>query len=50
MLKRWLHVIERRMSRRTLAQVMRVVFFLSLIPLVVIALYNYPADDDFVNA
>lgn len=35
------------LSRRTLARVMTVVFFASLIPLIVIALYNYPADDDF---
>ena len=35
------------LSRRTLARVMAGVFFLSLVPLVIIALYNYPADDDF---
>ena len=35
------------LSRRTLARVMAAVFFASLIPLIVIALYNYPADDDF---
>ena len=35
------------LSRRTLARVMAAVFFVSLIPLIVIAVYNYPADDDF---
>ena len=35
------------LSRRTLARVMAAVFFVSLIPLIVIACYNYPADDDF---
>lgn len=34
-------------SRRTLARAMAVLFFASLLPLIVIALYNYPADDDF---
>ncbi len=35
------------LSRRTVAWVMAVLFVLSLIPLVLIAVYNYPADDDF---
>lgn len=35
------------LSRRALARVMMALFALSLIPLIVIALYNYPADDDF---
>ena len=36
-----------RLSRRALARIMTAAFVLSLIPLVVIAFYNYPADDDF---
>lgn len=40
-------VWEVRISKHRLAQLLKVVFFLSLIPLVLIALYNYPADDDF---
>ena len=35
------------MSRKNLARVMAAVFFASLVPLVLVALYNYPADDDF---
>ena len=35
------------LDRHRLAQILKIVFFLSLIPLLVIALYNYPADDDF---
>lgn len=35
------------LTRRALARIMASIFFLSLIPLVLIALYNYPADDDF---
>ena len=35
-------------SRRGLARTLRILFILSLIPLIVISLYNYPADDDFV--
>lgn len=35
------------LSRRALARVMTAAFVLSLIPLIAIALYNYPADDDF---
>lgn len=36
-----------RISRRTLAIAMAALFFLSLVPLIAIAVYNYPADDDF---
>lgn len=35
------------MSRKTLARIMMAVFFASLVPLILVALYNYPADDDF---
>lgn len=38
---------KRSINRRQLACAMRVLFWLSLLPLVLIALYNYPADDDF---
>ena len=34
-------------SRATLAKVLAVLTILSLVPLAIIALYNYPADDDF---
>lgn len=37
-----------RISRKGLARALRILFFLSLIPLLAVALYNYPADDDFV--
>lgn len=36
-----------RLNEKTLAKLMAAVFFCSLIPLIAIALYNYPADDDF---
>ena len=36
-----------RVDRRKLSIAMLILFFLSLIPLIVIAVYNYPADDDF---
>ena len=36
-----------RISRRALARMMAALFVLSLIPLVLVAVYNYPADDDF---
>lgn len=39
-----------RLSQRSLARVCCLVFILSLIPLVLIAFYNYPADDDFAFA
>ena len=42
---RWL--TERSISSRTLACVSAAIFACSLIPLVIIAVYNYPADDDF---
>ena len=38
---------EPRVSQRSLAIALAALFFLSLIPLLLIALYNYPADDDF---
>lgn len=41
------HLCSKSVSRRTLARLLAAVFFLSLIPLMLIALYNYPADDDF---
>ncbi|MDD3213731.1 MAG: hypothetical protein PHY64_08650 [Eubacteriales bacterium] len=41
---------ERYVSRKTLALACVVVFVGMLIPLAVIALYNYPADDDFASA
>ena len=34
-------------SRKNLGRVLFALFLLSLVPLMVIALYNYPADDDF---
>lgn len=39
----WLHSL----SPKALGRVCLVLFVLSLIPLIAIALYNYPADDDF---
>lgn len=47
MSKVFARLCETGVSRRALARVMMLLFFASLIPLVVIALYNYPADDDF---
>ena len=42
-----LRLCSLRLSRKALARIMTAAFVLSLIPLVVIAFYNYPADDDF---
>lgn len=39
--------MKRVISRRALGLGMAALFFLSLIPLIAIAVYNYPADDDF---
>lgn len=36
-----------RIERRTLARLLCVLFALSLLPLLMISVYNYPADDDF---
>lgn len=36
-----------QLSEKTVARLMAILFFCSLVPLIVIALYNYPADDDF---
>ena len=47
MAKVFSHLCSTSVSRRTLARLLAAVFFLSLIPLILIALYNYPADDDF---
>ena len=44
------HLCSKSVSRRTLARLLAAVFFLSLIPLILIALYNYPADDDYCYA
>lgn len=41
---------ERYVSREALARACVIVFVGMLVPLVVIALYNYPADDDFASA
>lgn len=35
------------LNKHRLAQILKIIFFVSLIPLVLIALFNYPADDDF---
>lgn len=43
-------ILNCRISRKAFARMMQVLFIVSLIPLVLIALYNYPADDDFVCA
>lgn len=42
----WLHW-NFTLTQRQLARLCCAVFFLSLLPLVIVALYNYPADDDF---
>ena len=47
MAKVFSHLCSKSVSRRTLARLLAAVFFLSLIPLMLIALYNYPADDDY---
>ena len=39
--------VQLRLSRRALAGLMMALFMLSLVPLLAVALYNYPADDDF---
>lgn len=38
---------DRSITQRRLAATLIVLFFISLVPLYVAALYNYPADDDF---
>lgn len=38
---------ERSISQKTLGRACTVLFFSMLVPLILIALYNYPADDDF---
>ena len=35
------------LTQKQLARIMMVLFFVMLIPLVLVAFYNYPADDDF---
>ncbi len=44
---RWKNLLVQEVTQERLAFICRLVFFASLIPLIVIALYNYPADDDF---
>ncbi|HPR79487.1 MAG TPA: hypothetical protein PLR69_12890, partial [Candidatus Limiplasma sp.] len=39
--------MHRPITEKQLARVCAAVFFASLVPLILIALYNYPADDDF---
>ena len=38
---------EKSFSQKQFALICRIIFWASLVPLIVIALYNYPADDDF---
>ena len=47
MAKVFSHLCSKSVSRRTQARLLAAVFFLSLIPLMLIALYNYPAADDY---
>ena len=47
MSKLFARLCETGVSRRALARGMMLLFLASLIPLIAIAPYNYPADDDF---
>ena len=47
MKKGLLNLLSLHISRQMLAKCLAVLFFCSLIPLAAVAVYNYPADDDF---
>jgi len=43
----WNRLLVRKITQERLAIYCRILFFVSIIPLIIVALYNYPADDDF---